>query len=109
MKFATIALMATASAYVLDEDESFALNIFGYNEGDFYDFEHGFGTAVLHRDVNHKWKSCLVGLPDYALMMLDVYGGFDTDHPFNLMTTFYQPDLAKKASRVAMVGGLTIR
>ncbi len=39
MKFATIALIATVAAYDADVDEKYALNIFGYNEGNIYDFE----------------------------------------------------------------------
>ena len=39
MKFAQIALIASVAAYDKDEDENYALNIFGYNEGNFYDFE----------------------------------------------------------------------
>ena len=63
----------------------------------------------MHRDVFGKWKSCIVGMPDYALSILDVYGGFDTSHPFNIMSTIYKPDLAKKASRTAMVGGMMLK
>ena len=110
MKFASIALIATTAAYRIDEpDETMALNIFGYNEGNVYDFEQGFGSAILHRDVLEKYRPCIVGMPDYALSVLDVYGGFDTSHPFNLMTTFYDPSNAKQASRVAMVGAITIK
>ena len=39
MKFSTIALIATVAAYDADEDETLALNIFGYNEGNIFDFE----------------------------------------------------------------------
>ena len=94
MKFANIALVATAAAYAAEEDEQFALNIFGYNEGDFYDFEQGFGSAIMHQDIEIKWRGCIVGMPDYALSILDVYGGFDTNHPFNLMTQIVKPSLA---------------
>lgn len=48
MKFAKIALIATVAAYEADEDENYALNIFGYNEGNVYDFEQGFGSAIMH-------------------------------------------------------------
>jgi hypothetical protein len=107
MKFASIALLATASAYQADEDENFALNIFGFNEGDFYDFENGFGNAIMHQDISTKWKGCIIGVPDFALSILDVYGGFDTSHPFTLMTNLANPSLAVKVSQRVMAGGLT--
>ena len=48
----------------------------------------------MHQDIEMKWRGCIVGVPDYALSILDVYGGFDTNHPFNLMTQIVKPSLA---------------
>ena len=63
----------------------------------------------MHEDISDKWNPCLVGMPDYMLSILDVYGGFDTSHPFTLMTNFYKPSLATLATSRGMKGAITLK
>ena len=109
MKFVSALFLGAVAASGQDDEEQFALNLFGINERDLEEFDLEFNSAVLHKDVRPTWNDCIVGIPNTFFSVLDVYGGFDTSHPFALMTNLANPTLAPKAMKRGMTGMLTLK
>jgi hypothetical protein len=96
MKFSEISLLVLGTAatsegtyYRHSNASQDRINIFGFDEGDMYDFVEGWATGWFHRDMKADWGACLEAVPDLMLGVMTPSGSRESIstllHPMNAL------------------------